>query len=148
MIQKKRKTRVSEEVQTASASTPKEKVLNFPVAQHFGDNNEIVETFHMIQGVKRRGLLVDPGAAAGLIGSETLRDIMENCIKPQGLETGVERREKQTSVTGISGKGDQTMAEISFPFKLDSKQQARYSADVLGGEGSLCPALVSNPSLL
>ncbi|CAK9042305.1 Integrase catalytic domain-containing protein [Durusdinium trenchii] len=120
------------------ALTPERPTTSERQEAHFGDNNEIVETFHMIQGVKRRGLLVDPGAAAGLIGSETLRDIMENCIKPQGLETGVERREKQTSVTGISGKGDQTMAEISFPFKLDSKQQARYSADVLGGEGSLC----------
>ena len=98
-------------------------------------------------GEKRRGLLVDPGAAAGLIGSETLRDLMDHCLRPAGLDKHVVWKERTTSVTGISGKGDSTLAEITFQFQLDETRRASFSADVLGGEGSLCPALIGNPSL-
>ena len=51
------------------------KNLHFPMAL-YSDR----EHFHMIAGSKRRGLLVDPGASSGLIGSETLRDIVDNCM--------------------------------------------------------------------
>ena len=114
---------------------------------HEATNNKMINSYHMVAGQQRRGLLVDPGAAAGLIGSETLRDLMETCLKPSGLDKHVTWRERSTSVTGISGKGDSTLAEVTFEFGLDGDCRASFSADVIGGEGSLCPALIGNPSL-
>ena len=122
-------------------------LLSFPVMIHHDTKDIDLTTFHTVAGEKRRGLLVDPGAAAGLIGSETLRDLMDHCLRPAGLDKHVVWKERTTSVTGISGKGDSTLAEITFQFQLDEKKRASFSADVLGGEGSLCPALIGNPSL-
>ena len=90
---------------------------------------------------------MDPGAASGLVGSETLRDIMETCIIPQGMEKEVVVSwDKTTSVSGINGQPDRTLGEIVLPL-VSSGQRISFRAEVLGGEGSLCPALVGNPSL-
>ena len=127
---------------------PARKILNFPVLIHHGaDGVPDINSYHMVSGKQRRGLLVDPGAAAGLIGSETLRDLMEHCLRPNGLDGKMQWSDRSTSVTGISGKGDSTLAEVTFEFNLDGSRTASFSADVLGGEGSLCPALIGNPSL-
>jgi hypothetical protein len=59
----------------------------------------------------------------------------------------VEWTERSTSVTGISGQGDATLAHVTFPFPVAKGLMGTFSADVLGNEGSLCPALLPNPSL-
>ena len=99
--------------------------------------------FHTVHGVKRRGLLIDPGAAAGLIGSETLRDLMESChMKPEDVTW----TESTASITGISGEPDKALGRVKLklPFK---NMEATFTADVIGKSGSLCPALVGNPAL-
>ena len=101
------------------------------------------ETYHTILGAKRRGLLVDPGAASGLIGSETLRDLLEHCSSATAVRWN---KSKTTNVSGISGGADSTLGEIEIPLDI-SGAEATFKADVLGGEGSLCPALLSNPAL-
>ncbi|CAK9111867.1 Retrovirus-related Pol polyprotein from transposon RE2 (Retro element 2) (AtRE2) [Includes: Protease RE2 [Durusdinium trenchii] len=128
-----------------SASSVKH--LNFPVQVNQSSETDTINSYHLIHGIKRRGLLVDPGAAAGLIGSETLRDLICECLTPQGLQDQIQWRERTTSVTGISGKGDETMAEVSFRFALGPEKTGTFTGDVLGGDGSLCPPLISNPSL-
>ncbi|CAK8991178.1 Uncharacterized protein SCF082_LOCUS2551 [Durusdinium trenchii] len=140
---KSTQSETSEEPTSASSR----KHLNFPVQVNQNCETDAVSSYHMIKGIKRRGLLVDPGAAAGLIGSETLRDLVEECLKPHGLQEQIQWTERRTSVTGISGKGDETLAEVSFQFSLEGDKTGTFTGDVLGGEGSLCPALVSNPSL-
>ena len=135
----------SESTETAPSS---KKVLNFPVMIHHEAVDDVtLSSYHTVAGRQRRGLLVDPGAAAGLIGSETLRDLVDSCLKPSGLDKFITWKERSTSVTGISGKGDSTLAEVTFEFGLDEHHRASFSADVIGGEGSLCPALIGNPSL-
>ena len=104
-----------------------------------------LESYHTVKGDKRRGLLVDPGAASGLVGSETLRDLLS--VLPTEKQQAVTwNHEKQHSVSGISGTPESTMGEVTIPLTLSGAHGA-YRADVLGGDGSLCPALLGNPAL-
>ena len=123
--------------------TKQEKVLSFAM---FLEGTRQCSTYHTVKGEKRRGLLIDPGAASGLIGSETLRDLMEHCIPEQQRQDHVIWNNKTTSVAGISGESDQTLGEISLRLST-ANRPISYRGDVLGGAGSLCPALVGNPTL-
>ena len=49
-------------------------------------------------------------------------------------------------MSGISGQAEETLGEVHLPLHMGDAL-GRFSADVLGGEGSLCPALLSNPAL-
>ena len=61
------------------------KKLSFRVILHDGHGSKPDNlSYHMVKGKNCRGLLVDPGASAGLIGSETLRNIMDHCLQPRG----------------------------------------------------------------
>ena len=46
---------------------------------------------------------------------------------------------------GISGGSDATLGQVTLP--VAGGHPITYTADVLGGEGSLCPAFVGNPAL-
>eukprot|EP00435_Cladocopium_sp_Y103_P008328 s555_g2.t1 len=133
----------SEDGEQQQAPKPQNKVLSFAMFLNGSRDNA---TYHTVKGEKRRGLLIDPGAASGLIGSETLRDIMENCIPQDQHGDCIKWNKKTTSVAGISGQSDETLGEVSI--KLSAANRCiSYKGDVLGGNGSLCPALVGNPTL-
>ena len=51
-------------------------------ATHKTKQSDTFDTFHFIKGHKMHGILIDFGAAKGLIGSDTLNDIIENILKP------------------------------------------------------------------
>ncbi|CAK9112984.1 1-alkyl-2-acetylglycerophosphocholine esterase [Durusdinium trenchii] len=111
-------------------------------------NNTSVEHscyHHSVKGKKRRSLLIDPGAAAGLVGSETLRDLIESCY-PEDGKNMVTWSESTATITGISGCPDKALGRVHLrlPFR---GLKAVYEADVIGNEGSLCPALCGNPAL-
>ena len=132
----------SETIETEVTVMP-EKKLDFTFATSIYSSSA---TFHTVKGEKRRGLLVDPGAASGLIGSETLRDMMECCIDENNKDQVRWCHGRSNSVSGISGTPEATLGEVQFPVSL-AGAKGTFSADVLGGEGSLCPALLSNPAL-
>ena len=119
-----------------SSASAVEKRLDFSFA--------LVESYHTVKGDKRRGLLVDPGAASGLVGSETLRDLL-SVLPPERQQAVSWNHGKQHSVSGISGTPENTMGEVTIPLTL-SGAHGDYRADVLGGDGSL-PALLGNPAL-
>ncbi|CAE7404059.1 unnamed protein product, partial [Symbiodinium necroappetens] len=129
------------EPSSSSAPTARRLDLSFPTSI-YSDHT----TYHTVLGQKRRGLLVDPGAASGLFGSETLRDILESCLPSEKSATVSWNHDRSHSVSGINGTPEETLGEVSFPLTL-AGASGSFSADVLGGEGSLCPALLSNPSL-
>ena len=132
-------TEEDEEPQSSTSAPTRKLHLNFPTALYSD-----YLSYHTVLGEKRRGLLVDPGAASGLIGSETLRDIIETCLPSRD---GVQWcREKQNSVSGMNGQPESTLGEVRIPLGF-SGADGTFAADVLGGEGSMCPALLSNPSL-
>ena len=83
---------------------------------------------HTILGAKRRGLLVDPGAASGLIGSETLRDLLEHCSSATAVRWN---KSKTTNVSGISGGADSTLGEIEIPLDI-SGAEATFKAGRAG----------------
>ena len=121
------------------------KVLNFAM---FLEGSRQNASYHTIRGEKRRGLLIDPGAASGLIGSETLRDLIDHCIPGDQYDECVKWSSKTTSVAGISGESDETLGIGEVAIKLRaSDRTVSYRGDVIRGAGSLCPALVGNPTL-
>ena len=103
--------------------------------------------YFMVQGEKRRGLVIDPGAASGLIGSETLRDLIDHCVAPFGKEKDVViNKDIRSPVSGISGGSDRTLGQVTVPL-CTGGCPISYTGEVIGGDGSLCPALIGNPSL-
>ena len=117
------------------------KQLNFP-------EKEATDNFHQVRGRRVLGLLVDPGASSGLIGTDTLKEIMESGALPMARMEEIEWGPSTTTVTGISGQSDDTLARISLPIDVGSSEvPASYTADLIGGQGSTCPALLPNTSL-
>ena len=41
-------------------------------------------TMHVVRGEQRHGLIIDPGASAALMGTETLRAFQEQTLQPLG----------------------------------------------------------------
>ena len=96
---------------------------------------DAVDAFHVVRGKRIPGLLVDPGAASGLVGTDTLRELMQ--AVPPGFEEAIQWQPSSTQVTGISGQSDATLARISIPFEVDSVNAgsnvpAEYTADFVG----------------
>ena len=133
----------TEEDGACSTTSKKAHSVAFSFASSFYDINE----YFVVRGEKRRGLLIDPGAASGLIGSETLRDLLATCVIPYGKEDNYEIRFDKTSpVSGINGASDRTLGQVTVPLQT-SGHAISYTGEILGGQGSLCPALVGNPAL-
>ena len=128
---------------------PEEKVnkrLNFPEVAA-----DTMENFHMVRGQRVCGLLVDPGAASGLIGTDTLKEFLDIGAIPDDRQDEMKWLPSSTVVTGISGQSDDTLAKVCLPFEIGTKGPgdvpASYTADLIGGHGSNCPALLPNTSL-
>ena len=100
------------------------------------DNGDV---FHTVAGQRRRGLIIDPGAANGLVGSETLRDLLAHVDMARQVESTLEWRPKRSEVTGISGAADTTLGEITMMLPmLSGLEGANYKADVIGGDACSC----------
>ena len=134
-------TEVNQEEETSKPS--KQHSFNFPTF-----HNSIVDgQYFAVRGEKRYGLLIDPGAASGLVGSDTLLQLMDNCVKPAVKQDEmIIDHGKTVPVSGISGVSENTLGQVTLPL-VSGGQSITYTADVLGGDGSFCPALVGNPAL-
>ena len=120
-----------------------------PRHQTYHEQPDHGDVYHTVSGQRRRGLIIDPGAANGLIGSETLRDLLAHVDKARQVKDTLEWKPKRAEVTGISGAADTTLGEITMKLPmLNDLDGAHYKADVIGGEASMCPALVGNPALV
>ena len=142
-IQKSSKSQPArqESEETPASQTP-EKVLSLAMVLKSSQEAAI---YHTVNGEKRRGLLIDLGAASGLIGPEPLRDIMEHCIPNNKTNDYIIWSLKTTSVAGTSGGSDETLGKVHI--KLNpANLHIVDKGNVLGGAGSLCPALVGNPT--
>ena len=136
-------TEKTEDDGATSTTSKKAHSVAFSFASSFYDVNE----YFVVRGQKRRGLLIDPGAASGLVGSETLRDLLATCVFPFGKEDNFEIRYDKTSpVSGINGASDRTLGQVTVPLQT-AGHAISYTGEILGGQRSLCPALVGNPAL-
>lgn len=136
------------EGETDRSTLPRSHTTAFNFAMfHAKEMKENRENYFNVRGAQRHGLLIDPGAASGLIGSDTLKELLQHCVAPYGKEGEVHLNyEKTTPVSGINGGSDSTLAEVSIPLTSNG-QPLTYTAEVIGGSGSMCPALVGNPTL-
>ncbi|CAL1138133.1 unnamed protein product [Cladocopium goreaui] len=144
-VERTRSSSTSDELAEDDKKEKKDKkhATAFSFVSCFYDTHE----YFVVRGQKRQGLIVDPGAASGLIGSETLRELLNNCVEPYGLADQVEiKKDKTSPVSGISGMSDRTLGQVTSPL-VTNGQSISFTGEVLGGEGSLCPALIGNPSL-
>ena len=133
-------TKTADQAEKADSSG-KSNHLNFPAWDASS------EAYHMVRGQRVCGLLVDPGASTGLIGSDTLKEMFDLGVVPEEMQHDLVFGPSQTKVTGISSVSDDTLARVTIPFFADEDTRATFSADILGQAGSTCPALLPNASL-
>jgi hypothetical protein len=117
-------------------------MANYPSA------SDMFKAFHQVRGQTMRGVLIDPGAARGLIGSETLRVLINDVIRPAGYGQWVKWKRSSNTFTGISPKAESSLGICSIPIGLTGLAVSLFSADVIGGDASLCPGLVPLQSLI
>ena len=104
--------------------------------------------FTVIRGHKTYGLLIDPGASRGLIGTDTLADIITHILRPRRLEKFVKWNPSNNKFTGITADPQKSLSLVCFPIGLRGIKNATFTADVLGGISSKCPGLIPLVSLL
>ncbi|CAE8680712.1 unnamed protein product [Polarella glacialis] len=138
------------ELDTAPASMPDVRVnsLSFLVGTCSSafptDNEDWSSLYRSVRGVKRHGLLIDPGAASGLIGSDTLKEFRDEILLPLGVD--IICRPTTQNVSGISGKPEPALSRVTMPI-VPGIKSSTFTADVIGKQGSKCPALLPNPSM-
>ena len=110
-------------------------------------SNEPMKNFTVVKGNHVYGLIIDPGAARGLIGSDSLREIIENVLKPAKQDKYIKWTKSFNSFTGISAQPQTSIGMVKFPIGLLGMSRAAFRADVLGGQASKCPGLVPLQSL-
>ncbi|CAE8604611.1 unnamed protein product, partial [Polarella glacialis] len=108
------------------------------------DHEDWSSLYHSVRGVKRHGLLIDPGAASGLIGSDTLKEFRDEILLPLGVD--IICRPTTQNVSGISGKPEPALSRVTVPI-FPGIKSSTFTADVIGKQGSKCPALLPNPSM-
>ena len=90
---------------------------------------------------------MDPGAASGLGGSDAVKDYIDQCLKPSGLDKTITKDLNRVhDVTGIDGVSDSTLGSITVPLPATSYPN-HFIMDVIGQQGSLCPMLYPNPAI-
>eukprot|EP00435_Cladocopium_sp_Y103_P070472 s308_g35.t1 len=136
-------TAVDSHPEDETSKPSKQHSFNFPTFH----SDTMDGQYFAVRGEKRYGLLIDPGAASGLVGSDTLLQLLDNCVKPAGKQDEmIIDHNKTVPVSGINGVSESTLGQVSLPL-VSGGHPITYTADVLGGDGSFCPALVGNPAL-
>ncbi|CAK0865187.1 unnamed protein product [Prorocentrum cordatum] len=101
---------------------------------------------HLVRGREMAGIIVDPGAAAGLMGTDTMKDYVRTYLKDAGLEYTL--APSNSTFSGIDGNTDPGLAVVTMPLGVPGVQDITFKADLMGGSGSKCPGLLPLPSLL
>ena len=101
-----------------------------------------------VRGHVKRGLIIDPGAAKGVIGSDTLRGIQDDILSVWHLKRSVVWQPSQSRFSGISATQEMSLGLCGIPIGLQGVPKSMFYADVLGGSASMCPGLVPLHSLM
>ena len=111
-------------------------------------HNKTFDTFASVKGEVIHGLLIDPGAARGLIGADTLKNIIDHVLRPHGKHNQVKWHKSTNKFTGISADPQQSLGLCEIPIGLTGIPHSTFVADVIGGKSSNCPGLIPCQSLL
>jgi len=96
----------------------------------------------LIKGYRRPGLIIDPGAARGLIGTDSLKMLIDMALRPQRMHKYVRWKSSNDVFSGISAMAEKSLGKVTIPIGLAGLTNATYTADVVGGQASQCPGLV------
>ena len=99
--------------------------------------------YHEVRGRRRYGLIVDPGASKGLMGTETLREYVTAVLKPHQLASSIVVQESSTTFSGINGEVDPSAGAAELPMLIPELPGSVFCTDLIGGAGSRCPGLLS-----
>ena len=95
-------------------------------------------TFHTVRGQRRHGLLFDPGAASGILGTDIVLDYNNEVLGGVAIDTLPSRN----MFTGIDGKPTPGMGRAIIPLMIPALRGSTFTADMIGGSGSYCPGLL------
>ncbi len=95
--------------------------------------------FHTVRGVKRHGLLYDPGDSSGIIGTDAVREYVHDVLRPIG--ENIKTSPTNAQFTGIDGKPTPGIGKAIIPLKIPALGDASFTADMIGDNGSYCPGL-------
>ena len=142
-IQKSSKSQPTwQESEEAPAGQAPEKVLSLAM---FLKSSQEAAIYHTVKGEKRRGLLIDPGVASGSLGPKLFEISWSIAFSTTRLTTTSPGTRRQRQLLECL---ESPMRPWGSPHQAQCSQPPhRLQGDVLGGAGSLCPALVGNPAL-
>ena len=141
---------------------PLDRKMNF-FSAHFSDlvdtNNQCFPTkdkdttgstkssfiWHTVRGKKVLGLLIDPGASRGILGSDTFGEILREVLQKHGIVP--EFTDTIHTYTGIEGNNTSGVQNVKFSFPIEG-MEGSFEGDALGGTSTWCPPLVPNPKLI
>ena len=101
---------------------------------------------HTVRGKQVHGLIIDPGAASGVIGTYTCGNYMREVLWPSGMD--IEVTPSTGTFTGIDGEPQPGLGKARMPLGLPGLEDSSYTADLIGGNGSSCPGLLPNSTLV
>jgi hypothetical protein len=100
------------------------------------------ENFINVNGQRKYGLIIDPDASKGLIGLNSLRELITHVIRPNKQFSNISWAESAAKFSGISSKSEESIGRVSIPIGLVGCPPAAFIADVIQGSGSQCPGLM------
>ena len=106
------------------------------------------QIMHMIGGKEYYGLLLDPGASRGILGTDTLQCIITFVLDPFGKTKEMRWTTSMANFSGIAATIQRSIAMVTLPIGLMGLQGSVFRADVLGGDASQCPGLMPLRSLI
>ena len=92
------------------------------------------------------GLIVDPGASAPLMGTDTLKDYINDCLEPSGREVSFKSTTK--TFVGIDGVPEPGIAQAQLPLGIPIMGNVTLDIALIGKAGSKCPGLLPLSTLL
>ena len=101
---------------------------------------------HTVNGVPVHGLIVDPGASAGLMGIDTLRLFLQETLDPLGLSVTIVP--SSATFTGVDGLPEPSLGRCTVPLGVPGLDRVTFSTDLIGKSGSRCPGLLPLEALL
>ena len=97
----------------------KQHSLNFPTFHYMTMDGQDFA----VRGATTFGLLIGPGAAFGLVCSDTWLQLMDRCVRPAGKEDGMTiDHNKVVPVSGINGVSESTLGQVTLPLTSGGHQ--------------------------
>ena len=113
---------------------------------HGASPHDACSTMMSVKGVHRIGLIVDPGASDGLMGTDTMIQHQSECLWPRGLDIKV--RPSSLQFSGIEGETTPGCVQADMPVGVPGLEGWTFTCDLIGGSGSFCPGLWPLRSLI